>query len=111
MADRPFELAAPALSRSMHLVLALTPYPPLARVRSGKISAGGLAAAAGTAGGFPAAFCVDAARTVTNQEGIGLFLSIVGWGFGLAILMALRYLVFADRQRSNTLPRARLMHE
>lgn len=78
---------------------------------SRKIFAGGLAAAAGTAGGFTAAFCVDAARTVTSQEGIGLFLSIVGWGFGLAILMALRYLILADRQRSNRLPRARRMHE
>lgn len=77
---------------------------------SRKTFAGGLAAAAGTAGGFTAAFSVDTARTVTSQEGVGLFLSIVGWGFGLTILMAIRYLVLADRQRLDTLPRSGHMH-
>lgn len=63
--------------------------------------AGGLAAAAGTAGGFTAAFCIDAARTVTSQEGIGLFLSIVGWGLSLSILMSIRYFVLATRRGSG----------
>lgn len=66
--------------------------------------AGGLAAAAGTAGGFTAAFCVDAARTVTSQEGIGLFLSIVGWGLSLSILMSIRYFILASRRGNSTQP-------
>lgn len=78
---------------------------------SRKNFAGGLAAAAGVAGGFTAAFCVDAARTVTSQEGIGLFLSIVGWGFGLAILMTVRHIILAGRQRRDALPGAGLMLE
>ena len=78
---------------------------------SRKSFAGGLAAAFGTAAGFTAAFCVDAARTVTSQEGIGLFFSVIGWGFGLSILMALRYIVVADRQPRDTLPAKGLMHE
>jgi len=45
---------------------------------------------------------VAAARTVTSQEGVGLFLSIVGWGFGLGILMVLRYAILAARQRGST---------
>lgn len=70
----------------------------LAARLSRKLFAGGLAAAAGTAGGFTAAFCVSAARTVTSQEGIGLFLSIVGWGLGLTILMAIRYFFLASQR-------------
>lgn len=66
--------------------------------------AGGLAAAAGTAGGFTAAFCVDAARTVTSQEGIGLFLSIVSWGLSLSILMSIRYFILASRRGNSTQP-------
>lgn len=77
---------------------------------SRKTFAGGLAAAAGTAGGFTAAFCIDAARTVTSQEGIGLILSIVGWGVSLSILMAIRYIVLAG-QRGADFPRAGQMHE
>lgn len=68
---------------------------------SRKTFAGGLAAAAGTAGGFTAAFCVDAARAVTSQEGVGLGLSIVGWGLGLTVLMALRYLIIAGRRQDT----------
>lgn len=68
---------------------------------SKKVFAGGLAAAAGVSGGFTAAFSVDTARTVTSQGGIGLFLSIVGWGFSLTLLMAVRYLVLATRHRRD----------
>lgn len=82
----------------------------LAAHGSRKTFAGGLAAAAGTAVGFTPAFCVDTARTVTSQEGIGLFLSIVGWGVSLSILMAIRYIVLAG-QRGAVFPRAGQMHE
>ncbi|MFL0578677.1 hypothetical protein [Dietzia sp. 179-F 9C3 NHS] len=57
------------------------------------VVAGGLAAAAGTAGGFTAAFSVDLAVPEISQGGVGLFLSIVGWGAGLTILMAVRAIV------------------
>lgn len=65
---------------------------------SRKNFAGGLAAAAGTAGGFTAAFCVDTAQTVTSQEGVGLLLSIGGWGVSLTTLMILRYAVVVARR-------------
>lgn len=51
---------------------------------------GGLAAAAGTAAGFTTAFAVAASVGVTSQEGIGVAFSELGWGIGLAVLMAVR---------------------
>jgi len=52
--------------------------------------AGGLAAAMGTTAGFTTAFAVDASRTITSQEGVGLGFSVLGWGIGLGVLMTLR---------------------
>ncbi|NLE81583.1 MAG: hypothetical protein GX610_18770 [Rhodococcus sp.] len=59
------------------------------------VLAGGLAAATGTAAGFTAAFCVVASTDVTGQAGVGVMLSEVGWGVGLAALMIVRGAVLA----------------
>lgn len=61
--------------------------------------AGGLAAATGTAAGFTTAFAVDASRTITSQEGVGMGLSILGWGICLGVLMTLRGVWLTSRKK------------
>lgn len=73
---------------------------------SRKTIAGGVAAAAGTAGGFTAAFCVAVAREVTSQGAVGLVLSILGWGLGLTVLMVLRAVILTELRRRGGTSRA-----
>lgn len=68
---------------------------------SRKILSGGLAAATGTTGGFTVAFAADMPRTVTSQEGIGLFMAIAGWSLGLALLVAIRDLILTTGHRRS----------
>jgi hypothetical protein len=53
-------------------------------------TAGGLAAAAGTAAGFTTAFSVNASTDVTGQAGVGVVLSEIGWSVSLGLLMLVR---------------------
>lgn len=64
--------------------------------------AGGLAAAMGTTAGFTTAFAVDASRTITSQEGVGLAFSVLGWGIGLGVLMTLRGIWLTSRYGRRT---------
>lgn len=63
------------------------------------VVSGGFAASAGTAAGFTTAFTVDASRVYATQEGVGLFLSIVGWNLGLGLLMLIRAGWWSRRRR------------
>ena len=61
-------------------------------------TAGGLAAAAGTAAGFTTAFSVNASADVTGQAGVGVVLSEIGWGLALGVLMLARGAWLANRR-------------
>lgn len=65
------------------------------------VFSGGLAAAAGTAAGFTAAFCVVASTDPTGQAAVGVVLSEVGWGLGLTVLMLVRGALVTRRASVN----------
>ena len=61
---------------------------------------GGLVAALGTTAGFSAAFCISASTDVTGQSGVGVVLCMLGWGFGLTLLMLVRNTIIGRKRRS-----------
>ncbi|OZC97619.1 hypothetical protein CH275_26350 [Rhodococcus sp. 06-235-1A] len=59
---------------------------------------GGHVAALGTTAGFSTAFCISASTDETGQSGVGVILCMLGWGFGLTLLIILRNMAGARRR-------------